>query len=86
MQVKPVTVTGTQIIDATVAVNLEQGYDRASFARIAERAGISSHGRSPEMVPVPCSAGNVGSERAVLTSRPVARKVVPCGFWPLADS
>lgn len=46
MQVKQVTVTGaarrTQIIDATIAVIAEQGYDRASFARIAERAGISS--------------------------------------------
>lgn len=46
MQVRPVTVTGaarrTQIIDATIAVIAEQGYDRASFARIAERAGISS--------------------------------------------
>lgn len=46
MQVKPVTITGaarrTQIIDATIAVIAEQGYDRASFARIAERAGISS--------------------------------------------
>lgn len=46
MQVKPVSVTGaarrSQIIGATVAVIAEQGYDRASFARIAERAGISS--------------------------------------------
>ncbi|WAP51652.1 TetR/AcrR family transcriptional regulator [Arthrobacter sp. ATA002] len=46
MQVKPVSVTGTarrlQIIAGTVAVIAEQGYDRASFARIAERAGISS--------------------------------------------
>ena len=46
MQVKPVTVTGaarrTQIIDATIGVIAEQGYDRASFARIAERARISS--------------------------------------------
>lgn len=40
------SVTGTarrsQIISATVAVIAEQGYERASFARIAERAGISS--------------------------------------------
>ena len=46
MQVKQLTVTGaarrTQIIDATIEVIAEQGYDRASFARIAERAGISS--------------------------------------------
>ena len=46
MQVKPASVTGvarrSQIISATVAVIAEQGYDRASFARIAERAGISS--------------------------------------------
>jgi AcrR family transcriptional regulator len=46
MQVKPVSVTGaarrSQIIGATVAVIADQGYDRASFARIAERAGISS--------------------------------------------
>ena len=31
-----------QIIDATINVIAEQGYDRTSFVRIAERAGISS--------------------------------------------
>ena len=46
MQVKPVTITGNarraQIIDATIDVIAEQGYDRASFSRIADRAKISS--------------------------------------------
>lgn len=31
-----------QIIDATIATIAEQGYSRASFARIAERVGLSS--------------------------------------------
>ena len=46
MEVKPVSVTGAarraQIIEATISVIAEQGYERATFARIAERAGISS--------------------------------------------
>lgn len=46
MQVKPVSLTGaarrSQIIGATITVIAEQGYERASFARIAEGAGISS--------------------------------------------
>ena len=46
MQVKRASVTGTarrsQIIAATIAVIADERYDRASFARIAERAGISS--------------------------------------------
>lgn len=46
MQVKELSFTGAarraQIIDATLSVIAEQGYDRASYARIAERAQLSS--------------------------------------------
>ncbi|GAA3207828.1 TetR/AcrR family transcriptional regulator [Nonomuraea helvata] len=42
----PVTVTGSarraQIVDATIATIAELGFQQASFARIAERAGLSS--------------------------------------------
>ena len=46
MQVKGLSFTGAarraQIIDATLTIIAEQGYDRASYARIAERAQLSS--------------------------------------------
>lgn len=46
MQVKVLSFTGAarraQIIDATLAVIADQGYGSASYARIAERAGLSS--------------------------------------------
>ena len=46
MQVKELSFTGAarraQIIDATLTVIAEQGYDRASYARIAEQAQLSS--------------------------------------------
>lgn len=46
MQVKEPSFTGSarraQIVDATLSVIAEQGYDRASYARIAEQARLSS--------------------------------------------
>jgi len=46
MQVKEPSFTGSarraQIVDATLSVIAEQGYDRASYARIAEQAQLSS--------------------------------------------
>ncbi|MFZ3452467.1 TetR/AcrR family transcriptional regulator [Arthrobacter sp. 7Tela_A1] len=46
MQVKEPSFTGAarraQIVDAALSVIAEQGYDRASYARIAERAQLSS--------------------------------------------
>ena len=46
MQVKEPSFTGSarraQIVDAALSVIAEQGYDRASYARIAERAQLSS--------------------------------------------
>ena len=46
MQVKEPSFTGSarraQIVDATLSVIAEQGYDNASYARIAEQAGRSS--------------------------------------------
>src|SRR3954454_1215621 len=46
MQVTERSVASTarraQILDATIALVAEEGFARASFARIAERAGLSS--------------------------------------------